>query len=116
MATTKQIEYVKMLINKIKTSEYLSKPFEYDGEPELREHALKFYQTPRREWMLTSLYGRNYNPYKFENVSYEDAKTAFFARIAELEETDFSQLDNLQVSQVIDNLKRCFIGFSVKTN
>lgn len=109
MATEKQINYVKMLINKIKNSEYLSKPFEYDGDPERREHALKFHQNPRRDWMLTSLH-RNYNPYKFENVSYDDAKSMFFARIAELEQMDFSQLDNRQVSQLIDNLKKNFIG------
>ena len=111
MATEKQIDYVKMLINKIKNSEYLSKPFVYNGgdDDAARNHALWFHQNPRREWMLTSLY-RNYNPYKFETVSYDDAKSMFFARIAELEQMDFSQLDNCQVSQLIDNLKKNFIG------
>ena len=111
MATEKQIEYVKMLINKIKNSEYLSKTFVYNGDDDeaSRNHALWFHQNPRREWMLTSLY-RNYNPYKFESVSYDDAKSAFFARIAELEQMDFSQLDNRQASQLIDNLKKNFIG------
>lgn len=111
MATEKQINYVKMLINKIKNSEYLSKPFVYNGEDNdaAREHALGFHNNPRREWMLTSLY-RNYNSYKFESVSYDDAKSMFFARIAELEQMDFSKLDNRQISQLIDNLKKYFIG------
>lgn len=111
MATEKQIDYVKMLINKIKNSEYLSKPFQYNGEDDAaaREHALWFHQKPRRDWMLTSLH-KNFNPYKFEDVSYDEAKSAFFSRIAELEQMDFSQLDNRQISQLIDNLKKNFIG------
>lgn len=114
MATEKQVSYIKSLVNGLKFENvpYLNKPFDLGGQDEsLRAHALKCFLAPRREWMLRGLY-RDYNPYfeKFETMTYDDAKSQWIARIAELELVDFSILDNRQASQMIDDLKKFFIG------
>lgn len=102
MATEKQVAFIKSLVNglKFENVEYLNHPDKMDDP---------HYVDGARRWMLTGLH-RDFNPYKFEHVDYAAAVAQWNARIAELEQMDFSQLDNRQASQMIDNLKKFFIG------
>lgn len=104
MATEKQVSYIKNLVNGLRFENvpYLNQP-EKLNDP--------YYIYGAREWMLRGLY-RDFNSFseKFDAMDYAAATSAWNTRIAELEQMDFSQLDNRQASQMIDSLKKFFIG------
>jgi len=115
MATEKQISYIKSLIHGLKFENvlYLNKNLDALGGVDEADHqrAIATYHHNCREWMLRSLYA-DFNPFseKFDGTNYESAIPAYKIRIAELDQMDYSKLDNPQISKVINNLKRLYIG------
>jgi hypothetical protein len=104
MATQAQIDYIKSLISglKIENVPYLSQQFdgsEYTDDED-RDFARRYFEKPRRDWMLDAIGVSTLKP-----IKYADAVTRYNARIAELEAMSFDDMTTQDASKTINLLK-----------
>ena len=118
MATEKQIEFIKSLINdkRIENIEYFKKldqklsaakarhETENNEESEYNlRGTIAYNEINRRNWLLPAL---GLNPYKVADWTMQDVVNAYNAKIAELDAINLQELDNMAASKLIDRLKK----------
>lgn len=100
MATEKQINYIKNLINDLKldTMPWVAK---------LSHLPQKHQEFKIKSWVSVVLG----NSRQVREMSYAEIVETYNARLAELENTDWTNATNSEASTAIDNLKNCIVVF-----
>ena len=98
MATEKQIDYIKILVNDLKL-ETMPWVAALSSLPE------KWQQYKVKSWLQVALGGSR----EIREMSYTDIVAKYNARLGELENADWESIDNREASRAIDSLKKCIV-------